>query len=112
MATHLQVRLHDGFRTVARLVARLHALGVAIDELHTSRDLMCVHLASPADERRVRTVLDRSPDAVVNGEVGIEGAPCRPNSRRTAIGHTTYVVWHESETDYQARRRQRPKVLA
>jgi hypothetical protein len=112
MATHLQVRLHDGFVTASRLVARLHALGVAVDELHTSAGLMCVHLASPADERRVRTVLDRSPDAVVNGEVGTQGAPCRARSQRSATCHTTYVVWHESATDYQARRRQRPKVLA
>jgi len=112
MATHLQVRLHDGFVTVARLVARLHALGARIDELHTSHDLMCVHLASAGDERRVRTVLDRCPDAVVNEEIGTEGSPCRTNSPSTAPGHTTYVVWHETHAEYQARRRQRRKVLA
>lgn len=92
MSTHLQVRLHDGFVTAARLVARLHALGATVDEVHTSRDLMCVHLASPVDERRVRTVLDRSPDAVVKREVGTQGAPCRPASPRSATGRTTYVV--------------------
>lgn len=100
MTTRVQVRLHDGFATVTRLVARLHAVGVAINEMHACDNKMCVHLATAADERRVRTVLERCADAAVVDYPG----PCYPLSGSESDVRTTYVVWQETLAEYEARR--------
>jgi len=78
MDNHLQVGLHDGFVTVSRLVARLHALGVGVDELHVSNDRMCIHLSTARDAHRVRTALARCADASVDSgahALGWESSP-------------------------------------
>jgi hypothetical protein len=112
VGTHLQVQLYDGFATVARLVARLKALGAEISEVHTQADQMCVHLASPADARRVRTVLERCADATVSTGSATSIAPCRGPVSPSVSTPTTYVVWSESVASDESRPRRRPKVNA
>jgi len=65
MTGHLMLRVGDNFASVTRVVGRLHALNVEIDELHLRGTDVCLHLGNPKQERRVRTVVDRLADAEV-----------------------------------------------
>jgi hypothetical protein len=89
MVTHLEFSLHGGFATTTRLVARLHALGVDVDELHATAERMCVHLAHDRDARHVRAVLNRNADASLQPIASGHEARCGRPPR------TTYVVWSE-----------------
>lgn len=110
MSAHLQVQLHDGFVAATRLVARLHALGVAVEELHLSRDQVCVHLRNEGDLRRVRSALDRASDSAVLPEVGEQARSCGHGSASRGSVPTTYHVWSTSRNGSSAVTR--PRVVA
>ena len=110
MTSRVQVRLHDGFATTCRVVAKLHGLGVAIDELHTSEETLCLHLHSPADEQRVTTVLSRCADAeVVEGQ---DTVSCGRVPASTAPARTHYVVWQEAGAAFLDRLSRQRRVSA
>lgn len=95
MSSHINARLHDGFVTASRLVARLHALGVDVDELHVSSDRMCIHLSRHDDAPRVHRALARCADASVDEAVPATDARCQLGASRAVPDRTTYVVWSE-----------------
>lgn len=95
MSSHVHARLYDGFVTVSRLVAHLHALSVDVDQLHVSGEWMCVRLANARDARRVRTVLARCPDAVVDAVDDRGDVACPHTGEISQPSRTTYVVWSE-----------------
>jgi pyruvate/oxaloacetate carboxyltransferase len=94
MVSHVHLRLHDGFTTVTRVVARLHALGAGVDEMHTRADAMCVHVSTDADARRVGAVLDRLPDTEVVTDVP-SPTGCLSSAKVPPPMRTRYVVWSE-----------------
>lgn len=95
MDNDLHFQLHDGFVTAARLVARLHALGIAVDELRMTPGRMSIRVAGSADARRVRAVLARCVDASLEVPEPV---------------HTTYVVSSEPLDESAGRRR--PRISA
>jgi hypothetical protein len=112
MDTHLEFRLHGGFATTTRLVARLHALGVEVAELHASAGHMCVHLTDDRDARRVRTVLNRNADATVQPIESDREAPCGRLAQTGDVPATTYVVWSEPLDTSWARHRRGSRISA
>lgn len=101
MDTHLEFRLHGGFATTTRLVARLHALGVEVAELHVNAEHLCIDLADERDARRVRTALNRIADATLS-----------PIARGHEAPPTTYVVWSEPLDTSTSRHRRGSRISA
>lgn len=103
MSAHLQFQVHDGFAAWARVIARLHALAVAVDEVHGSGDRICLHLADHTQAPRVRMVLDRCADT--NWLALQTDAPCRRRPAPVDPARTGYVVWSEPADAFHARQR-------
>lgn len=93
MTNHLRLELHGGVESLARVTARLHALGTDVRELHLAGSDLCLHLADGAQRHRVSTVLARLADVDVVPEVTHTCA--NPLGRRPWL-RTTYVVQSEA----------------
>jgi hypothetical protein len=109
---HLQVALHNGFATAARLVARLHALNIVVAELHMAGERLCIHLADDAALSRVRAVLARCVDVDLVRSATAPGPPCLRPPIPTAVRNTTYVVTSQPLPSPGAPAQRRPRISA
>jgi len=91
MTCDLQLQLHDNRNALPRVLARLHGVGVELDQLHVLGERACLHLSDARLLRRTQTVLERLADVTVDAGrcLGVKPRPQIPLAR------TTYVVWHE-----------------
>ena len=92
MTAHLSLDLHGGFASVARVIARLHALGVTVCDLEVSGTQMCLHLPDGATRGRVTSVLGKLVDVAVRHD--LDNEPVGTTTEPLWL-HTTYAVMTE-----------------